>query len=318
MKRSSCRFDDNSKAPRARSIPAWGEAPGMHGHGYKGLKARPIGSAELYRSGFQPSGLVSTGSWGYAPCWYSVAPLALIDSLIPNVAFINFDAVLLEKCAEFVLEVMFAVMGFLGIDVMEQRLAIGRADRKGGIASLPSKLWHTLGLHPSGGRRFQFRHKFRNVLRSGETNRDVNVIDHAAHTVTFAVGVTDDSSEIGVEVELDGRGHQRAAVFGAEDDMDQDEAQRLGHGENYKSGLQPEARYPSRTWGCAPGWYSVAPLALRSVVQGSVAPSFVALRFVTLMVVAVSVLASIGCNAKPATAPVVAGANHACLRRRSR
>jgi hypothetical protein len=50
----------------------------------RALKARPIpasisqaGHRGDYRSGLQPSNRFYLRTWGYAPCWYSVAPSAL-------------------------------------------------------------------------------------------------------------------------------------------------------------------------------------------------------------------------------------------------
>ena len=53
--------------------------------------------------------------------------------------------------------------------------------------------------------------------------------------------------------------------------------QRLGHGENYKSGFQPSTLFSILSWGFAPGWYQAAPLALISALA----------------------MATIGCNSAP-------------------
>lgn len=55
---------------------------------------------------------------------------------------------------------------------------------------------------------------------------------------------------------------ERSAVFGAEDQMDQDERERLRHRLNYRSGFQPSYVTNHARWGVAPGWYKAAPLAL--------------------------------------------------------
>lgn len=58
----------------------------------------------------------------------------------------------------------------------------------------------------------------------------------------------------------------RPSILRTEDDMDNKQGQRLGHSANYRSGLQPSIDYQTKhTWGFAPGWYSVAPLALTVV-----------------------------------------------------
>jgi hypothetical protein len=45
------------------------------------------------------------------------------------------------------------------------------------------------------------------------------------------------------------------AILRAEDDVDQHESERLCHGEDYRSGLQPSGSVRVLTRGVAPGWY---------------------------------------------------------------
>jgi hypothetical protein len=61
------------KAPKARATPAWGEAPCSRPH-VQGLKARSIHNSFPCATG--------KTTWGFAPCWYKGAPLALSSSAI--------------------------------------------------------------------------------------------------------------------------------------------------------------------------------------------------------------------------------------------
>ena len=79
-------FRQRGKAPTARSIPAWGEAPGKGASGMRGLKARSTmtnQSREIvafmpnHRAGFQPSHFLFCRFLGLRPRLGSNAPLAL-------------------------------------------------------------------------------------------------------------------------------------------------------------------------------------------------------------------------------------------------
>jgi hypothetical protein len=73
-----------SKAPTARSIPAWGVAPGTGTHDAQGLKARPIHIS------------------------------------IPQIPFIKSHSIFLKKCTELILKRLLPVMHFLTIDVLNR------------------------------------------------------------------------------------------------------------------------------------------------------------------------------------------------------
>ena len=216
------------KAPKARLIPAWGEAPGMATPNFQGLKARPI----------SPS--------------------------VPHIPLIKFDPVFLQKRAKFILKRQLPVMRLLRIDVTNQRIQIHRPNGERPIASLPSELRQSrrLRLEPFGRRRFQLFHQLRHAQRARKTNGKVNVVRNTPHAKAFAFSITGNRGEVGMK-----RGTHRiikngSAIFGAKDHMDKEKRKRLGHRQNYKSGLQPSRMSGNGTWGYAPGWYSVAPLAL--------------------------------------------------------
>lgn len=89
------------------------------------------------------------------------------------------------------------------------------------------------------------------------------MIGDAADPITLATGVAHESGEIGGQFREDFFAKNGPAIFRAEDHVNNHEGQRLGHFGHYRSGLQPSKYiFGTRTWGFAPGWYSVAPLAL--------------------------------------------------------
>ena len=68
------------------------------------------------------------------------------------------------------------------------------------------------------------------VVGDEKADREVDMIGHTAGAVTFAIAVTGDGGEIGVEVGTDVRGEEGSAVLGAEDEMDQGQVEGLRHG----------------------------------------------------------------------------------------
>jgi hypothetical protein len=60
--------------------------------------------------------------------------------LIPEIAFVEFDLVLVKEFAEFVLEGLFLVVAFLFVDVLAEGFEVARANREGGVAILPSEV----------------------------------------------------------------------------------------------------------------------------------------------------------------------------------
>jgi hypothetical protein len=227
QQRHRFRLDAASKAPKARSIPAWGVAPGTAAADARGLKARPI-------------------------------------CLIPQIPFVEFHSVFLEKCSQFILKRLLSMMDFLTIDVLDQRAQVTRPNRERTISTLPSKFRQIgrLGLEPSGRRRFELFHNLRHVDRAGQPNRKVNVVRDSSYTKAFAVGVAGDGSKVRVERRANGRIEKGGTVFCAEHYMDQNKRERLRHRVDYRSDFQPSTSHGHETWGFTPCWYRAAPLAL--------------------------------------------------------
>jgi len=91
------------------------------------------------------------------------------------------------------------------------------------------------------------------------------MIGDATDPTTFAVRIAGDGRQICVQRGTHRFIEQRYSIFRAEDHMDEDKREGSWHRKNYRSGLQPSTSIETRTWGFAPCWYSVAPLALFAV-----------------------------------------------------
>jgi hypothetical protein len=208
----------SARAPKARLIPAWGDAPGTATPTPRGLKARPM-----------------CGS-------------------IPKVPFIAIDPIFLQKRPIFLLKRLLFVMRFLCIDVIDQSLQIRRPNGERTISSLPRELRERgrLYLEPFGRGRFELLYHLRHVRLAGQPNGYVNMVGGAADPVTVTSGVARDNGKIGIERGTNGIIEDRPAVLRAEDHMDEKERERLGHCRDYRPGFQPSSDIPTRTLGLRP------------------------------------------------------------------
>lgn len=154
---------------------------------------------------------------------------------------------------------MLAMMFFLPIDVLKQRLSVRRANRERAIPTLPLEPAH-MSLHPFRRGGLQLTDKARNILCSAQTNRHMNVIGNTANTETVTSRIA--NSKIGVQLRPDLLAHHRPPVLRAEDHMHQQEGQRLRHAEQYRSRFQRSASRRRSSWGFAPGSYGIALSAL--------------------------------------------------------
>lgn len=216
------------QAPTARSIPAWGDAPCVDARNIRGLKARPI----------TPS--------------------------IPHISFVAFHAIFLHERPHLPLEITPPVMRLLGIDVTDQRIHIRWPNGKRRIPFLPCEFRQTgrLGLEPFGGRGLQLSHQLRDRRRPRQANGEMNVVCDTAHAIAFASGIPRHRREVGMKIGAGSIVQRGRAALRAEDHMNQNKRERLRHGGNYRSGLQPSHRGGYDPWGVAPCWYSKAPSAL--------------------------------------------------------
>ena len=91
----------------------------------------------------------------------------------------------------------------------------------------------------------------------------MNVIRHTTHTIAFATGTSRNGREIRMQCRTHSVIQQGQSFFRTEDHVNQNKRERQGHRLDNRSGLQPSPSLKLRTWGDAPGWYRIAPAALR-------------------------------------------------------
>ena len=219
---------NDAKAPKARPIPAWGEAPCGPAPPPRGLKARPIAAS------------------------------------VPQILLIAFHSILLQKGAKLILKRTLPMMHLLRVDVLDERLQICRPNRKHSVSSLPGELCQPrrLGFQPLRRRGLQLRDQPRNIRGARQSNRKVYMVLHASYAITLAPSVARDRGKIRIQLRTNGIVHQTSSVFGTEDHMHYNERERQRHGDEYRSGLQPSLVILNTPWGFAPCWYSYAPSAL--------------------------------------------------------
>ena len=181
---------------RPDPIPAWGFAPGDPKQTPQGLKARPIRRES-----------------------------------IPHVSLIIFHAVFFQKHAELLLKRPPLVMLFLPLNIFAQRIQIRRADRKAAVAALPRERAKArrLRLQPFGRRGFQLFHQVRDGKRAREPNREMHMIPDPTDAIRLASRVARDGGEVSVEFWASSGIEQRSTLLRAENNVDDDEAQRLRH-----------------------------------------------------------------------------------------
>ena len=160
--------------------------------------------------------------------------------------------ILLEKNAHLVLKTPSAMVFLLRVDISKQHAEIGRPNRKQTIPTLPCELPNILRLHPCGGRRFDLGHNLRSVLGRRKSHRKMDVIGNSVCPEALAAKVSCDAGKIGMKLGCAVIGDQGLPVFGAEDNVNEVEAQGLWHCADYMSGLQPSGLFPNRSLGLRP------------------------------------------------------------------
>lgn len=212
------------KAPKARPIPARGEAPCLVTVENRGLKARLIS--------------------------------------IPQMLIVGVQSILPQERTQLITKRMLAMMRYLSVDVSQQRIKIGRPNGERPITDLPGEIRNSLCLQPSRRGGLQLFHQLRDGLFLAHSNRKMHMIGNAPGTIAFASSFSCDRREVRKQIGTNVVVEQRQSLFGAEDHMNHYERKRSWHSENYRSGLPPSKRMTPRSRGFAPRWYSVAPLAL--------------------------------------------------------
>ncbi len=95
-----------------------------------------------------------------------------------------------------------------------------------------------------------------------QAHSKMNVIGNSADSKTITPDLTGHSGEVSMEQRANILIENRQTILSAEDDVNQSETQRLGHGADYMPGFQPSPPSVARTWGFATCCYMAAPLAL--------------------------------------------------------
>ena len=170
--------------------------------------------------------------------------------------------ILLEKRAHLVPEISFDVVRLLSADVSQKHADICRTDREQSVSSLPREIPNALLFHPNGRPRFDVGHDFRRRSGRRQPHRKMNVVGNASHAKTFAIQFARDASKIRMKAGTDIVIDRRQPVFRAEHNMHQVETQRLRHGGDYMSCLQPSPVSADTYLGLRPRLVCVAPLAL--------------------------------------------------------
>ena len=182
--------------------------------------------------------------------------------------------ILLKKRPHLFLETPLAVMRLLLLDILNQRAGIGGTNGKRSIPALPGKPFDPLNLHPLRRSNLHFLDKLRHALRRMQPHSQMHVVCHPTNPQTFALLIANDSREVRMQPIPHAVIQQSTTILGAENNMDQQETQRLGHAANYRPRLRSSLG----------GLCKSAPLA-RSFA------AFVAASF--------SILLLLGCNSTP-------------------
>ena len=161
----------------------------------------------------------------------------------PDIPLIEGHMVLHQKRAHLVLETPLRVVRLLPVDVPDQRVEIGGPYRKQTITALPRELRHSLLFHPHRGCGLDFRDDLCRRTRRRNPQRKMDMVGYASGAKTFAAKFAGSTGKIGVQSRRSLIEDEWMTILGTEDYMHQIQAQRLRHGSDYMSGLQPSLRF---------------------------------------------------------------------------
>jgi hypothetical protein len=153
------------------------------------------------------------------------------DGLVKNVAFIEWNLVLAEELQQLGFEIFFLVMCGLASNLFFHGGFLGFADGKDGIAFLPGEgIECREGVVDPGGRSgLDGTHEIGNGVVGAPTQVEVDVVFDAADVVEDAFFGADDAADAGIEALGDIGSDPGVAIFGAEDDVEEDLGVRAGH-----------------------------------------------------------------------------------------
>jgi len=102
------------------------------------------------------------------------------------------------------------------------------ADGECAVTTLPIESVHAIRFHPFRAFAFYIADQFADV-DSAKRNQNVNVVRHTSGDDHATFVVRDDAGDVGIQSWLDLRRDQRAAVFGRENNVDEDLDDGLRH-----------------------------------------------------------------------------------------
>ncbi len=150
---------------------------------------------------------------------------------IPHITLVEFHMVFSQNLTILLFERLGAMVLFLAVYVAYQLFQLTPADGEAAVAALPKTSTVLAALAFDPGRRGLFDHfkQLRLADSAGQSGRQVDMIGGAADTIGLAVTVTADRRQIGVHARADFQVEPRMALFGAEDDVQDDLAEGLRH-----------------------------------------------------------------------------------------
>jgi hypothetical protein len=160
--------------------------------------------------------------------------------------------ILLKKRPHLILKTPFAVVRLLLINVVDESANVRRTDGKQTIPTLPSEITYPLLLHPDGRSRLDLRYELRSRSCHCQSYREMNMVGSSTRSKALTIQSARRSSEICKKRSANIFVDQRGSMFRAENNMNQVEAQRLGHGKDYMPGLQPFAALTNAYLGLRP------------------------------------------------------------------
>jgi hypothetical protein len=165
--------------------------------------------------------------WSTAQPWdcirpHLARPVGTDRNLSPHITRVVFDAMLLQKCDKFCLEIPLSMMFFLAGDISQRRVRLCPSDRKSSVTFLPLKLRDCSGfVYPTRRSTLDFAHRGGNRYGGRQREQNVDVIFHSAHAERSHSVFPRDSTNIGPKSGLDFVRNDLAALLRGEDAVEQ-------------------------------------------------------------------------------------------------
>jgi hypothetical protein len=135
-----------------------------------------------------------------------------------------------KECFEFGDVVALGVMLLLITDVVSHCITIRCADTEGGVSGLPCKEFRSVLVHPARAVCFELLGEFRDGDFGREFDEKMNVVVNASDLDGLAFKILCDAVEVCPEFWLNFSMDAWMSFFAREDDMNEDNDVRIGHG----------------------------------------------------------------------------------------